>query len=167
MRVVQYLLERSGIGADRLCLRWVSAAEGQQFAAYVQEYSEKVLRLGAFSPEAFDLSLAALDKTLGSPRLRWLMGMELKITEKGNIYGEKLEEHVYEKVLRDAAQEEYEKALVWAALRTKPGTVRDIALETGLAVYTVSCRLNDLERSREAELCGYRTTSPEFRCVGL
>jgi len=167
MAVVRYLMELSGIGADRLCLRWVSAAEGARFAAYVQEYSEQILRLGPFLPDDFALPLAAMDKALGSPRLRWLMGMEIKITEKGKIYGEKLDEQAYRQVLNDAAREEYEKALVLAALRTRPGTVRDIALETGLPVYTVSCRLNELERSHEAELCGYRATSPEFRHVGL
>jgi phytoene dehydrogenase-like protein len=165
MKTVQYLLALSGIGAERLCLRWVSAAEGERFARYVEEYSEVIRNLGAFFPEEFDMSLGALERTFGASRLRWLMGMELKITEQGNVYEEKLQEQKYRKILEDVAEEEYEKALVLEALRHGIAAVRDIALETGLAVYKVSCRLNELERSREVELKEYLGTTPQFEAL--
>jgi len=163
MRAVQYLLDLSGIGSDRLCLRWVSAAEGRQFAQYVREYSELIGNVGAFVPEEFDMALAALDRTLGAPRLRWLMGMEVAVTEHGNAYGEKVQEGKYQQVLQQAAREEYEKALVLEALHRGHDSVREIAMETGLPVYAVSCRLNELERTRLVELKGYRGSTPEFK----
>ena len=162
---MQQLLDISGIGADRLFLRWVSAAEGIQFARYVTEFSELIGRLGPFVPGNFELPLAALDRTLQSPRLRWLMGMELKITGDGNVYGEKMQEDDYHRALEQAAVEEYEKSLVLESLHRECSSVREIAIETGMPVYTVSCRLNELERARLAELKGYRGSTPEFRGV--
>lgn len=160
--MVRYLLDLSGIGSDRLFLRWVSAAEGLQFAGYVREYSGSIGELGPFIPGEFELPLAALESTLQAPRLRWLMGMEIKITGQGNAYREKVPEKDYRRILRQAAREEYEKALVLEALRREHGSVRQIAIETGMPVYTVSCRLNELERARQAELKRYAGSTPEF-----
>ena len=46
MDLVRYLLEISGLGQDRLQVRWVSATEGQQFAEYVTELTELLRELG-------------------------------------------------------------------------------------------------------------------------
>ena len=40
------LLEFSGIDAERLCLKWVSSAEGPRFAQVVTEFVEKIRQLG-------------------------------------------------------------------------------------------------------------------------
>ena len=163
MEIVRFLLDLSGIGSDRLFMRWVSASEGAQFAAYVKEFSETVERLGPFMPGDFEIPLAALESTLHAPRLRWLTGMEIKITEQGNVYQEKIDKSDYRDTLESAAREEYEKALVLESLRREHTSVREIAIETGMPVYTVSARLNELERARQVELKGYRGTTPEFR----
>ncbi len=163
MKVVQYLLDLSGIGSDRLLLRWVSAAEGSQFAAYVREYSDLIEKLGPFVPEDFELPLAALERTFQQPRLRWLMGMEIKFTGQENVYHQKVSEKDFHRTLEQAAREDYEKALVLEALKREHSSVREVAVETGMPVYTVSCRLNELERARLVELKGYTGTTPEFR----
>ncbi len=40
------LLEFSGIDSERLCLKWVSSAEGPRFAQVVTEFVEKIKKLG-------------------------------------------------------------------------------------------------------------------------
>jgi hypothetical protein len=162
MAVAARLLDFSRIGGERLCLRWVSAAEGQLFAEYVSEYTERVRRLGPFDPERFLLPLAAVESALASPRLRWLTGTEMRITRKENVYGQKLDVEGYNRLLRSAAEEEYEKALVLESLREGPRSVRDIALKSGLPVYTVSLRLGELERARLARFCEYEGRTPMF-----
>jgi hypothetical protein len=165
MQLVRFLLDLSGIGSDRLFLRWVSASEGAQFAAYVKEFSQTVEKLGPFVPGDFEIPMAALQSTLQARRLRWLTGMQIKITEQGNVYQEKIDKAHYGDTLESAAREEYEKALVLESLRREHTSVRDIAIETGMPVYTVSCRLNELERARLVELKSYRGTTPEFRAA--
>ena len=162
MEIVKRLLDLSGIGGDRLCLCWVSAAEGKLFAEYVTQFSELTSRLGPFDPARYAMELEAVEAALTSRRLRWLMGMELSLTRKGNVFGETLPEERYTQLLQQATEEEYQSALVSAVIRREPSSVREIAFMTGLPVYTVSLRLGELERQHQAEIQSYRGTTPMF-----
>ena len=155
MQVVEYLLDLTGIGRDRMAVRWLSAAEGRLFAEHVNEFSEKTRQLGPFDPREFELVLAAARDALNSPRLRWLMGIEPQIIEKGNVFKEKIEEKEYWNLLKKAVEDEYHDALVLEILKEDTQSVREIALKTGLPVYTVSLRLGELERRHKAKLKGY------------
>jgi F420-non-reducing hydrogenase iron-sulfur subunit len=165
MDVVQYLMDISCIGSDRVQLRWVSSAEGKLFADYVTEISDLTRNLGPFDRNKFELQLGAVEQTLSSARIRWLMGLTRQLTEQGNVYQEKLEKENYQKVIYRATEEEYQKALVLEALKETPRSVRGISEKTGLPVYTVSLRLNELERQGQAELSGYEGSTPKF--IGL
>ena len=160
--MVEDLLGLSGIGRDRVQLRWVSASEGQLFAEYVTEFSELTRELGPFNPEKFKMPLAAVEQALNSARLRWLLGLAKKLTEQGNVYNEKIDEEEYRALLRQATEDEYEKALIGEAMKEGPCSVREIAAKTGLPIYTVSLRLNEFERHGQAELSGYEGTTPKF-----
>jgi len=162
MKVVEYLLDLSGIGRGRLCLRWVSAAEGKLFADYVTQFSQQTRDLGPFFPEQFKNQLAAIESAFTSPRLRWLMGMDLHLTERGNVFKEKLRQEDYQRLLEQAAEEEYQGALILDILKPGPLSVRQIAFQTGLPVYTVSLRLGELERRHQAEFGSYSGTTPLF-----
>jgi len=159
---VRELLELSGIGKDRLHLRWVSSSEGQRFAEYMTELTGVVQTLGPLAVAQWRLPLAAAHRTLNSPSLRWLLGLESQLTEKENVFHEKLDAGVYRDLLRRAALEEYQKSLIFESLKEDAKTVREIAAETGLPVYTVSLRLNDLERTGRAGYQGHEGNSPRF-----
>ncbi|MEW6386471.1 MAG: winged helix-turn-helix domain-containing protein [Thermodesulfobacteriota bacterium] len=91
------------------------------------------------------------------------MGMEKQLTEGENVFHEKLDPQYYRGVLQQNTLEEYQKALLFEVLREGPQTVRQMAASTGLPVYTVSRRLNDLERSGQADLHSQEGHSPRFR----
>jgi predicted Rossmann fold nucleotide-binding protein DprA/Smf involved in DNA uptake len=160
--VVEQLLDLSGIGRSRLQLRWVSAAEGQLFADYVTELSDLIGQLGPFQPDDFKLELAAVETVLQSTRIRWLMGVDRQITEQENVYHEKMDPEAYQAFVRQAVAEEYEKGLILQALADGPQSVREMAGKTGLPVYTVSLRLNDLERAGQAEFHKFEGTTAKF-----
>ena len=65
-------------------------------------------------------------------------------------------------MLQQATEEEYHKAMIMAALEEGPRSVRQMAEETGLPVYTVSLRLNELERCNQAGLKEYSGSTPIF-----
>ena len=155
-------MDLSGIGRSRLQLRWVSAAEGQLFADYVTELSDLIGQLGPFQPDDFKLELAAVETVLKSTRIRWLMGMDRQITEQENVYHEKMDPEAYRAFVRQAVAEEYEKGLILQALGDGPQSVREMAGKTGLPVYTVSLRLNDLERAGQAEFHEFEGTTAKF-----
>jgi Methyl-viologen-reducing hydrogenase, delta subunit len=162
MEVVERLLDLSGIGRDRLCLRWVSAAEGRLFAEYVNQFSEVTMDLGPFDPARHEMELAAVEKALTSQRLRWLMGIELSLMRDGNVYGEVIPEGAYKNLLQKATEAEYQGALISETIKGEPLSVREIAFLTGLPVYSVSLRLGELERRSQAEIQSYEGTTPRF-----
>jgi hypothetical protein len=165
MDVVQTLLDRAGIGKDRLCLRWVSAAEGQLFARYVAEYTEAVKSLGPFYADGFQPALKAVRAALASERLRWLMGMGLQLQEKGNVYGDRLDADTYKQRLNEVAGDEFEKALVLGAISETPLSVREIALETGLGIYQTATRLNALEQAHRAAFVRFEGPVARFQAA--
>lgn len=162
MKALEELLDLSGIGSSRTALRWVSAAEGQLFADTVTELTDVVRKLGPFDAERYKLRLDALQTVLTGQRHRWLTGMDLHVTEHTNVYGEKTDAEFYNRVRTRADLDEYHKALILESLKTGPLSVREMASKTSLPVYTVSLRLNDLERRGQAELQGYDGTTPRF-----
>ena len=165
MQVLQHLLEIAGIGKERLQLRWVSSAEGQLFAEYVTELSTVVRESGPLDRQGLRLPLAAVERALMTMQLRWLMNMEKQLTEKENVFHEKLDVQAYEAALQRTATEEYQKALLKEVMQEEPKTVRQLAEETGLPVYTVSLRLNDLERAGVADVCGHEGTTFKFKLL--
>jgi F420-non-reducing hydrogenase iron-sulfur subunit len=162
MQMLEELLDLSGIGRSRTALKWVSAAEGQLFADSVKGLTQTVREQGPFDAERFGLQLGALETVLAGPRMRWLTGMERHLTESGNVYGEKIDEEQFGQVMKQAALDEYQKALVLESLKVGPQSVREMAGNTGLPVHTVSLRLNDLERRGLAEFKGFDGTTPKF-----
>ena len=165
MQVVSQLLEMAGLGRDRLQLRWVSSAEGQLFAEYVTELTGVVRDLGPLDRQRLRLPLAAVESALQTVSLRWLMNMERQLTERENVFHEKINLEAYEAALRRTATEEYQKALLLEVLKGGPKTVPQMAAETGLPVYTVSLRLNDLERSGLADVSGHEGTTYTFKLL--
>lgn len=162
MEVVERLLDLSGIGRNRLCLRWVSAAEGRLFAEYVTQFSEVTRDLGPFDPGRYELELAAAERVLTSQRLRWLMGIQLSMMRDGNVYGEVIPETGFQNLLQKVTEAEYQGALISEAIKGEPLSVREIAFLTGLPVYTVSLRLGELERHAQAEIQSFDGTTPRF-----
>ena len=150
-----------------MCLRWVSAAEGQLFADYVTQFSQQTRDLGPFDPGQFKNQLEAIESAFTSPRLRWLMGMDIHLTERGNVFEEKLPQEDYQRLLKQAAEEEYQDALILDILKHEPLSVRQIAFQTGLPVYTVSVRLGETSSSRVRVL--YRNNTPIYQpgCIDI
>ena len=162
MQVVADLLELSGIGRKRMQLRWVSAAEGQLFADYVTQFSNQTMALGPFDPNEFKIQLEAVEQTLNSERVRWLTGMERQLTERENVYKQKVEANDYKELLGRTIKEEYEKALVLESLRDGPMLVREISQITGLPLIKVSWWLTDLKRNGRAAVESYAGDHPKF-----
>ncbi len=165
IEMVRYLLKISGIDQDRLHLRWVSATEGQQFAEYVTELTEVLRELGPLDHDQMAVRLAAVSRAVMNADLRWLMGLKRQLTERGNVYQERLDPAAYDQVVKSAALEEYHRALIQEAIETGPQTVRQMAVVTGLPVFTVSLRLNDLEKISLVNIQGHEGHSPKYGLV--
>ena len=162
MQLVEQLFDLAGIGKNRMGFYYISAAEGQLFAKTVKELTQATQEMGPFDPDQYKLQLGAVETALRSPRLRWLTGVDRHLTERGNVYNQKVDEDYLHNLMGQILKEEYEKALLLEALKPGPQSVREMSAKTGLPVYTVSLRLNDLERRGLAELKGYDGSTPKF-----
>ncbi len=165
--MVRRLLDLSGIGSERIQIRWVSAAEGQLFADTVTELSQVIANCGPFVAGEFRSQLSVVESVLNSPRLRWLAGMDRQLTQRENVFHEKISEDRFGQLLDGIVQVEYQKALILGVLEKGPLSVREMAAATGLPVQTISLRLGDLEKNGMADLYGYEGRTPRFLKVAV
>jgi hypothetical protein len=155
----------SGIGADRLHLAWVSSAEAQRFVEVVTDVSASIHEQGKLDPDRFSLQLAAAEDTLSGEPLRWMVGKEVQITTKGDVYGRQWDEASYESIMDRTLEKEYHKNLIVQAIKDGCQMPRDISARIGLDLQRVSFLLTDLEKARQVEFKGMEACKPVFAAL--
>ncbi len=162
MEVVAKLLDLAGINRERVQLRRVSAAEGTLFAQYVKDVSQTTTELGPFDANKYQLQLAAVKRALGTPRLRWLTGMEYQLANRENVYHDKTDPELMKDTLDEAIVSEYQKGLLLEVLKDGALSVKEMVAKTEIPTYDVSKRLNELESDGLAEFDSHEGTTPKF-----
>jgi alkylation response protein AidB-like acyl-CoA dehydrogenase len=152
----------AGIGAERLHLAWVSSAEAQRFVEIATATVESVKQQGPLDGEALAMALEAADMTVNSETIRWLVGKEVKITTKGDVYGRPWDVESYEAVLHKELEREYQKNLIMLAIKKGFTSVRDISAEIGVDLLRISYLLADLEKTNMVEFTGMKDHKPVF-----
>ncbi len=132
------------------------------FAQYVKEISATIADMGPFETKLFSLQIAAIKRALGTRRLRWLSGMEYQLEEQENVYGEKTDSALMSEIIEESIRSEYYKALILEMLKEGPLSVREMAKKSGLKPYTISLRLNELEREGQAEFHSHVGSTAKF-----
>lgn len=156
------MLDIAGIGKDRLHLAWVSSAEAQRFAEVVSTVTESVKAKGKFDPKAFGIELAAAEMTLAGEILRWMVGKEVKITTDGDVYGRKWDTESFETILDAVLEREYQKNLIYQAIKDGSTSVRDINKKIGIDLKRISYLLADLEKTNKVEFTEMKDRIPVF-----
>ena len=165
MALTKKLLDLTGIGSDRLHVDWVSSAEAKRFTEIATTAIENVRRLGPLEPAKFARELAAAQMVTDSETVRWLVGKQLKITEKGDVYGRPWDAEKYQTVLDDALLREYQKSLIYLAIKGGLTDVRGVAAQTGIELLRVSYLLADLELKKMVEFQGMKDSIPVFAAL--
>jgi hypothetical protein len=160
--LTQKLLDLAGIGRDRLHLAWVSSAEAQRFAEIVTSTTDAIRQQGLLDRQAFQMVLAACEMTLSDETVRWLVGKEIKITTKGDVYGRSWNVEQYEEVLHTQLEREFQKNMIFLAIKEGCTSVRDISAKIGLDLLRTSYLLADLERTNKVEFTGMQDRKPVF-----
>lgn len=129
VRLMWKLLEESGIEPDRLRLEWISASEGEKFSKVVTEFTEHIRKLGPNRVKKDPMQrvrLAAAEDASQTFRLRALVGKQLNLEQKGNVYGNRLDRAELEKLIDQAAKDEYERSLILELAKEKPRSVKEL-----------------------------------------
>ena len=125
--------------AERLRLDWVSASEGARFAEVVRDFTNHIKILGPspVQPEKPDLKklkeIQAVKKAVEEFRLRALVARERKMTEEGNIYGEKTSQQEFDEIMDDAISAEYIRNRIYLLLEKEPMSIKNLSKSLGLA----------------------------------
>ena len=120
---------------DRIRLDWVSASEGVRYGEVVTKFVNDIRELGPspLSGDDYDKFLLqkvrAISLAVSSSRMRSLVGRERKLTEEGNVYGEKYPEDQFEQLMDIAIKEEYERHLILVAMEDESKSVKTLAKE--------------------------------------
>ena len=163
--LTQHLLDHAGIEAKRLHLAWVSSAEAQRFAQVATTVVEDVRQAGPLDRKVLSLQLEAVRRTLDGEFVRWTVGKQRRITTDGDVYGRKWDEDSFVQALQRITDTEYEKSLIYTALRHGNASVREVSAATGLPLARISHHLADLERTGKVEFRRMVEHKPEFAAV--
>ena len=163
--MTQKLLDVAGIGKNRLHLAWVSSAEAQRFVDVATEVTQSVREQGKFDVGAHQLQLDAAENTLNGEIIRWMVGKEVQITSKGDVYGRPWDKDTFEKILDTALEREYHKNLILEAIKSGCAAPRDIREKIGLDLKRISYLLADLEKTSRVEFKGMEACKPVFAAI--
>ena len=133
VKMLRKLLARAGLEAERLRLEWVSAAEGERFAEIVRDFTAQIKRLGP-SPLAREkpdeqllADVQAAKNAAANSRLRTLVGREKKLTEESNVYGERVKQEEFDKLMEESINDEYLRSRIHLLTKCKPISVEELA----------------------------------------
>jgi F420-non-reducing hydrogenase iron-sulfur subunit len=133
IKMLKKLLSLTGLEPDRLKLEWVSASEGQRFAKVVTEFTDQIKKLGPSSisrkhPNKKILQNMQAAKSAASDfRLRVLVGRERELTEKNNVYEEKISQTEFDALLDEAVEAEFTRHKIYQLTKAEPLSVKVLA----------------------------------------
>lgn len=176
MEMTKELLKIVGVDPERLYVGWVSAAEGQQFAQIVANFTEQLTAIGPLgegdgearergSEEARNRIRENLEAAIGalsSDRIRWLIGERETLVEKENVYGERMSEEEYQELLLDSLADEYKCSKVAQAIKDEQLSVKEMADRTDLEPREVLQYIVSLKHSGRAVQADIVDRSPRY-----
>ena len=172
MQMTQRILESLGLSPGRLLVDWVSAAEGGRFASLVSSFTEEVRELGPLGSEVgLDREelvnrLTASREALADDRLRWLVGRERELVEDGNVFGERLPQEEFDRVMLESIRKEYQKSRILLSLEGGDFTIREMADKVGLSPRNVLKNLIVLEHDGLVSVVRIDRNSPRYARSG-
>ena len=138
IKMLKKLVACAGLEPERLRLEWVSAAEGARFADIVKDFTIQLKGLGPSliaqqKPDETVLAgVRAAERAAGSSRLRTLVGREKKLTENENVYGEKVAQEEFDKLMDESVKEEYLRSRIYLLSKDKSMSVEELAKHLGV-----------------------------------
>ena len=138
IEMLKKLMAYAGLEPERLRLEWISASEGARFADIVKDFTTQLKLLGPSSlagekpDETVLAGIRAAERAAGGSRLRTLVGRERKLTEEENVYGEKVEQEEFDKLMEESVKEECLRSRIYVLTKNKSMSVEELARYLGV-----------------------------------
>jgi len=119
---IKEALRHLGIEPERLRLEWISAGEGEKFAALIRDTTQRIKELG---PNPLTKTDAAIE-AFKAQRLRWIIGIQQA--------GLKVDEQRYKAVSLKIMKDEIERQMIIVEIKEKgPQTIKELAEATKIS----------------------------------
>ncbi len=171
IKMLKRLLALTGLELGRLRLEWVSAAEGQRFAQMVTEFTNQIKKLGPSPVSGKSPNLKVLENLQAAKnaasdfRLRVLVGRERELTEKNNVYAEKISQEEFDAVLDSAVEAEFIRHKIHLLTRGRPLPVKALAEATELKPAEVLKHIVAMRRRNMITMDHVEGTTPFFKAL--
>jgi len=170
VKMIKRLLKLAGYQPERLDLKWSSAADEGRFLAVVREFADRIELLG-FSPlsrDYFDVDLnermLAAKSVVEDFRVRALVGKELELTEKGNVYGEQIPPLEFDVFEEEVLETEFLRNRIGLLLRT-PMSVKELSIKLNLDARSVLRQIVALQQMGTVHLDRIEGTTPLYKTL--
>jgi len=171
IKMLKRLIALTGLELGRLRLEWVSAAEGQRFAQVVTEFTEQIRKLGP-SPVSGEKpnqrilgNLQAAKNAASDFKLRVLVGRELELTEKNNVYQEKVSQEEFDTLLNEAVDAEFIRHKIHILTRATPLSVKSLSEAVEMKPAAVLRQIVDMRRRNIIALDHVEGTTPFYKAL--
>ncbi len=171
IKMLKNLVELTGLESGRLRLEWVSAAEGQRFARIITDFTEQVKKLGPSPVKGTSPNKSLLDNILAAKeaaadtRLRTLVGRERELTEKENVYHEKLTQEEFDTLLYGAVEAEFLRQKIRLLTKNEPFSVKQLAGAMGADPADILDNIVNMRRRRMITLDHIEGTTPFYKAL--
>jgi len=167
MHMTQQVLKRIGIEPQRLYLDWVSAAEGKRFSEVITSFTNQITTLGPITQmKQYKNRLDLGEKIVESVRLRWLVGKQRELMEKGNVYHEKVDKDTLSALITRNIEKEYRIQQLLTHLQ-QPHTVPALAQKLSLNTAEVARYITGLENIGAVTLIDFTGDHPRYQLVEM
>jgi coenzyme F420-reducing hydrogenase delta subunit len=171
IKMLKKLIALTGLEPDRLRLEWVSASEGQRFAKVVTEFTEQIRKLGpsplsGSKPNQKILeNLQAAKDAASDFKLRVLVGRERELTEKCNVYEEKISQEEFDSLLDETVEAEFARHKIYLLAKDEPVSVKALAEVTEMKPAAVLKQIVNMRRKNMLALDSIEGTTPLYRAL--
>jgi F420-non-reducing hydrogenase iron-sulfur subunit len=171
VRAAGSMLARAGIEPARLKMEFLSSAEGGKFADTVRQFVEEVRSLGptpvldGTRKKRLENNIRALSNAMSEARLRALVAKWRKVVEKGNVYGEKIEETEWRRMLENSIEEEMTRSQILLLLDEKPRSCLELAREIGIEPERALKEITYLRQKNRIDVERVEGTSPVYQII--
>lgn len=142
IRLLKKITALAGLGPKRLHLELVSPIENKSLPGIIEKFIDEVKKLGPLfkgkeTDEEILFNIQAAKQAVVWSRLRMLSGRERKLTEKINVYGERISQEEFDKLVDEVIEEEYLRSKIYLLTKSKLVSIEEISKRIGVDSFLV------------------------------
>ena len=171
VRLLKKLLALTALEPERLELRWSSPIEEVELIQILTDFAAQVQKFG-ISPLAGErpdaralLGVSAAKNAAEDFRLRVLAGSEKELTEKVNVYGEKISQEEFDALIDEVVKAEFIRQKIHILTEQKPLSVKELAAITQMKPASVLRHIVDMRRKGMIALDHVEETTPLYKAL--